>query len=251
MIFLSFMMRPPFLSIRFCRSGQPDKRDMPDIIGHIGRIGWICIDGIFHDDVKHVPERKAFHVVPLGQTVIGHLVKVPQHHAVDVHDPDQNIRRQIQTGIAVFQFHEKLRRRAFPLLLLFCEVPNQLQHPVMDCGVGLYAAEILQGLKETDNEIEAVCYIPYEEQATKWTPELRNRYFDALTSCTEVVDVSYEKTVGCEFKSHFEVMKNADTLIIVYDPTDPICERETAIVAVVKEWNKQVLAIDPKSIHLF
>ena len=104
---------------------------MSGIIGHIGRIGWICIDGIFHDDVEQVPERKAFHVVPLGQTVIGNLVEVPQHHAVGVHDPDQNICRQIQTGIAVFQFCEKLRRRAFPLSLLFCEVPNQLQHPVM------------------------------------------------------------------------------------------------------------------------
>ena len=121
----------------------------------------------------------------------------------------------------------------------------------MDCGVGLYAAEILQGLKETDSEIEAVCYIPYEEQATKWTPELRNRYFDALTSCTEVVDVSCEKTIGCEFKTYLEAIKNAYTLIIVYDPDNPKCEREAVIVAVAKEWNKQVLVIDPKAIRLF
>ena len=29
-------------------------------------------------------------------------------------------------------------------------------HISMDCGIGLYAAEILQGLKETDSEIKVV-----------------------------------------------------------------------------------------------
>ena len=124
-------------------------------------------------------------------------------------------------------------------------------HISMDCGVGLYAAEILQGLKEADSEIEYVGYVPFEEQATKWTPELRNRYFNALASCTEVEYVSPEKTVGCEFKAYLQAIKNADTMIIIYDPGNPQCEQEAAIVAVAEEWNKQVLAIDPKSIHLF
>ncbi len=123
-------------------------------------------------------------------------------------------------------------------------------HISMDCGVGLYAAEILQGLKEADSEIEYVGYVPFEEQATKWTPDLRNRYFNVLASCTEVEYVSPEKTVGCEFKAYLQAIKNADTMIIIYDPDNPQCEREAAIVAVAKEWNKQALAIDPKSIRL-
>ena len=123
-------------------------------------------------------------------------------------------------------------------------------HISMDCGVGLYAAEILQGLKEADSEIEYVGYVPFEEQATKWTPDLRNRYFNVLASCTEVEYVSPEKTVGCEFKAYLQAIKNADTMIIIYDPDNPQCEREAAIVAVAKEWNKQVIAIDPKAIRL-
>ena len=114
----------------------------------------------------------------------------------------------------------------------------------------LYAAEILQGLKEADSEIEYVGYVPFEEQATKWTPDLRNRYFNVLASCTEVEYVSPEKTVGCEFKAYLQAIKNADTMIIIYDPDNPQCEREAAIVTVAEEWNKQVLAIDPKSIRL-
>ena len=115
-------------------------------------------------------------------------------------------------------------------------------HISMDCGVGLYAAEILHGL--------TICYVPYEEQATKWTPELRDRYFNALAACTEVVNMAYEKTVGCEFKAHLAAINEADTVIAVYDPDDPRCEREVAAVTVAELLNKQVLTIDPKTIRL-
>ena len=121
----------------------------------------------------------------------------------------------------------------------------------MDCGVGLYAAEILQGLKESDGNLEIVSYVPYEEQATKWTPELRDRYFNALAACTEVVNVAYEKTVGCKFKAYLEAINEADTVIVVYDPDDPSCEREAAAVAVAKMLDRQVFTVDPKAIHLF
>ena len=120
----------------------------------------------------------------------------------------------------------------------------------MDCGVGLYAAEILHGLKESEEELETICYVPYEEQATKWTPELRDRYFNALAAGTEVVNVAYEKTVGCEFKAHLEAIKDADTVIAVYDPDDPLCEREAAAVTVAELLNKQILTLDPKAIRL-
>ena len=120
----------------------------------------------------------------------------------------------------------------------------------VDCGVGLYAAEILHGLKESDEELKTICYVPYEEQATKWTPELRDRYFNALSTCTEVVNVSFEKTVGCEFKAHLAATKDADTVIAVYDPDDPSCEREAAAATVAEMLNKQILTFDPKAIRL-
>jgi len=121
----------------------------------------------------------------------------------------------------------------------------------INCGVGLYATEILHGLKGSEEELETICYVPYEDQATNWTPELRERYFNALAACTEVVNVAYEKTVGCEFKAYLEAINEADTVIAVYDPDDPRCEREAAAVAVAEMLNRQVFTIDPKAIHLF
>ena len=72
-----------------------------------------------------------------------------------------------------------------------------------------------------------------------------------MAACTEVVSVTYEKTVGCEFKAHLEAISAADTVIAVYDPDDPRCEREAAAVAVAEMLDRQVFTVDPKAIHLF
>ena len=80
--------------------------------------------------------------------------------------------------------------------------------------------------------------------------KLRDRYFNALAACTEVVNVAYEKTVGCEFKAHLEAMKEADTLIAVFDPDNPLCEREAAAVAVAELLNKHAHTVNPKTIRL-
>ena len=45
-----------------------------------------------------------------------------------------------------------------------------------DPGVGLYAAEVVNALRENGSTIRLVCVLPHEEQATKWTPQLRERY---------------------------------------------------------------------------
>ena len=120
----------------------------------------------------------------------------------------------------------------------------------LDCGVGLYAAEIIHGLKETIEELEMICYTPFEEQATKWTPELRDRYFNALAASTEVVNVAHRRTVGCEFRAHLETMTCADTMLVICDPDDPNCEREASGIAVAEKLGKRILQIDPKCMQL-
>ena len=121
----------------------------------------------------------------------------------------------------------------------------------MDCGAGLYAAEILAGLRETDREIEFICCVPYEEQATKWTPELRDRYFDALATCADIVYAGHEKAVGCEFKAHLQAFAEADAVIAVCDPDSPLSEREIAASAVAEFLNKRVISINPTAVRLF
>lgn len=121
-------------------------------------------------------------------------------------------------------------------------------HVSMDCGAGLYAAEIVNGLRERDKEIELNCFIPYEEQATKWTPELRDRYFNVLAACTKAVHVSHNKTLACRFNAHFQAIMEADAVIAVYDPENPLCEREATVMSVAEQLGKQMIWISPVGI---
>lgn len=118
----------------------------------------------------------------------------------------------------------------------------------MDCGAGLYAAEIINGLREAAGEVKLTCCVPCEEQPTKWAPELRNRYFNVLAGCTELVHVAPRKIVGCEFSAHLRAMAEAGTVIAVCDPDNPDCEREVAAVSVAKLLGKPVILLNPGAI---
>ena len=65
------------------------------------------------------------------------------------------------------------------------------------------------------------------------------------------MNAAYEKTVGCDFKAYLKAINEANTVIAVYDPDDPRCEREAAAVAVAKMLDRQVFTVDPKAIRLF
>ena len=56
--------------------------------------------------------------------------------------------------------------------------------------------------------------------------------------------------MGCEFKAYLEAINEADTVIAVYDPDNPRCEREAAAATVAELLNKQILTLDPKAILL-
>ncbi len=46
------------------------------------------------------------------------------------------------------------------------------------------------------------CITPYEEQATKWTPELRERYFDMLVKCSHMTAVYTHKQPDAQLKAY-------------------------------------------------
>ena len=52
--------------------------------------------------------------------------------------------------------------------------------------------------------------------------------------------------LGAEWKA----MKEADAVIVVFNPDDPCCEREAACVVVAEILNKQVLVLDPNALRL-
>lgn len=90
---------------------------------------------------------------------------------------------------------------------------------VADCGIGLYAGECVNALRQHDPSLMLFVVTPHEEQATKWAPYLRERYFKLLEDCTIMQLASHRKTPECEYDAYRKIIDYADMVLAVYDAT--------------------------------
>ena len=116
-----------------------------------------------------------------------------------------------------------------------------------DYGVGLYAAELINVLRDNDPELMLFCVTPYEEQATKWTPELRERYFDMLADCTDLSCVDYQETPNAQLMAYRRIVKQSDMLVAVYDPELASGSAEDKAMAYALALGKPTLLIHPNT----
>ena len=116
-----------------------------------------------------------------------------------------------------------------------------------DCGVGLYAGEIINGLRMTDCDLMLICYTPHEEQATKWAPYLRERYFAMLEKCTLISAVCEVGAPDAQFQAYKKIIDLADVVLAVYDKdTSPTGGAEDSALAYAMDVaRKPVLALAP------
>ena len=82
-----------------------------------------------------------------------------------------------------------------------------------DPGVGLYAAEIINTLRENDQALRLICALPHEGQATKWTPQLRDRYFNMLASCTDIICIALHEQPDAQFSAYQQIIKQSEVLM--------------------------------------
>ena len=114
-----------------------------------------------------------------------------------------------------------------------------------DCGVGLYAAEIVNGLRMTDRDLMLICYTPHEEQATKWAPYLRERYFDMLTACTYLSAVCEVGTPDAQLQAYRQIIDLADVVLCVYDTDIPAASGAEDAALAYALAQKPVLVLRP------
>ena len=116
-----------------------------------------------------------------------------------------------------------------------------------DPGVGLYAGEIVNITKQNDEAMRLVCVTPFEEQATKWTPQLRDRYFDMLADCTDLSCVDYQETPNTQLMAYRRIVKQSDMLVAVYDPELASDSAEDKAIAYALALGKPTLLILPNT----
>ena len=118
---------------------------------------------------------------------------------------------------------------------------------VADCGVGLYAGECVNALRLTDPGLMLFVVTPHEEQATKWAPYLRERYFKLLEDCTIMEAASLHRTPECEYEAYRKIIDYADMVLAVYDPTIARGDAVDRAMEYAKESALPVLFLSPFS----
>ena len=100
-------------------------------------------------------------------------------------------------------------------------------HVAMDNGFGLYAAEYILELLRKDPRLSLHCFLPNEGQATKWTPEHRERYFNTLAGASNVVTVKAEDWTLLDYEAKWAAGEEAQLVITVTSGimTDSVTEQ--------------------------
>ena len=115
-----------------------------------------------------------------------------------------------------------------------------------DPGVGLYAAEIVIALRENSLAVRLACVMPHEEQATKWTPQLRERYFNMLASA-ELDCIDFHEQPNAQLLAYQWIIKQSAVVLAVYDPDLADGSAEDKAVAYALALGRPVMFLHPET----
>lgn len=140
---------------------------------------------------------------------------------------------------------QELKRRLLDQIALLREHGIKRFYTACDCSAGLYAAEMINGLKEKDTELELICVIPHEEQATKWAPYLRERYFNMLEKCSRMEVISDYKCDNSQMLAYERIVSRSEVVLAVYDPVSSRGDSVDRAIEYAKMFRKTILFIHP------
>lgn len=121
---------------------------------------------------------------------------------------------------------------------------------VPDSGAGLWAGELLNLLRHDDPSLILQCLLPHEEIATKWSPELRDRYFSLLEQCTHLSAVSRPDDPDAIQKALSHMIDYSDFIIAIYDPASRRGDAVDHAMDYLRETEKPYLMIHPDTLEL-
>ena len=119
-----------------------------------------------------------------------------------------------------------------------------------DPGVGLYAVEIVNITKQNDEAMRLVCVTPFEEQATKWTPQLRERYFNMLAGCTELDCIDCHEQPNAQLLAYQRIIKQSTEVLAVYAPDLADGSAEDRAVTSALVLGRPVMLIHPETLKI-
>lgn len=118
----------------------------------------------------------------------------------------------------------------------------------LDAGICMYCAEILLSLMGDTKQIRLNCIQPFEDQATKWSPNLRDRYFYILEKCSAFVPISLKKTMTCELDGMLEAIDLSEIVIAVQAEDEVQDKTFATALRYARHIGREIIIITPPEI---
>lgn len=113
-------------------------------------------------------------------------------------------------------------------------------------GMDMYAAEIVVALRRQYPQITMEMVSPFDQQAEKWTPELKARHDRLFDQADVITAVSQAYTKSCMLKRNRYLVVNADLLLAAYDG-QPGGTKMTIDIA--KEMHVPIWRLEPRCMN--
>lgn len=117
----------------------------------------------------------------------------------------------------------------------------------MALGTDQWCAAIVLDMKRQYPNIQLTAVLPCETQANKWSPEQRERYFNTLAECDDVITLNTHYTPQCMLERNRYMIDHADYLLAVYDGGGKGGTAYT--VRYAREKKREIIAIHPDTLE--
>jgi len=118
----------------------------------------------------------------------------------------------------------------------------------MALGTDQWCAEIVLYMKRQYRKVRLVAVLPCETQASKWSPEQRERYFNTLANCDDVITLNTRYTPQCMLERNRYMVDHAAYLLAVYDGGNKGGTAYT--VRYAREKKREIIVIRPDTLEL-
>lgn len=118
----------------------------------------------------------------------------------------------------------------------------------MELGVDTWGADIVLKEKKQYANVRLIAVLPCETQANRWSPEQRERYFDTLAECDDVITLNTHYIPDCMFQRNRYLVDHAGYLLAVYDGGGKGGTAYTVRYAQKK--NRQIVVIRPDTLEV-
>jgi len=118
----------------------------------------------------------------------------------------------------------------------------------MALGADQWAASIVLSMRVSHPKVRLIAVLSCETQANKWSVEHRERYFNTLAECDDVITLNTHHTSTCVFERSRYLVDHADYLVAVYD--NGLRGSTACMIRYAQEKRRQIISIHPDTLEI-